>query len=792
MPMDPIEQSPQAAGKGRSSLSSCNGEQPWLDPNDFEPMPAVEVREVPLVQFHRAMVRLFRILDQPDPDVNYTKCDANSNGKVGWYEFCSFWKEHQTGDFQIAVKLTLAERIFLTLEDPNRSISGRIWATLVFAAILISVGCFIISTIPDFQTECILEGDPGHDPDCMPDSTDFFKDADLACVIFFSIEYGARLILSGVMRTELVERERRQLLEWMVTDETITHPSFLRRVSTWFFNPANLIDLCAIMPWFLSKSFETLGGSKDNMIIRLIRLTRVIRAIRLGIRFEQVVIVLRSTRRSVPALKVLVLNLVLGGIVFAATIFFFEQGSWDKQKKAYVRHSGDSWNPDTREWESQYDRSPFESIPHAFWWAIVTATTVGYGDMAPTTPAGKAVASLTMAWSLCVLALPIGVIGNNFNMVWTEYDKEKEREHWNAIKEEMMLKRSDAWGDLFHYSRKILLEVWHDPNPGEPDGLQAEFMGEVEFTVPEGVLSSKEPFSSGKLCYPLSSNFEKARRRVRGALFFEYIWTPTQDDKMGSDPDALVSGVLQVIVISGEDLISIDWKGKCLSDPYCNVVAYPKSPEEHGRVEPKWFRTETKKDTSDPEWKEEFKFDVHWTKAGTHKVMQADMKMIGESSGKLSVPIASGPVRNSTFAKQQTQLMAPEPTDEEKKEMLKKMVPELQVETDHLKEKVVPHIRAQINDVRQDLDLILSELRKRSVQGSVANGAVRASPDVSIRPVSNCSPTQQSDSLMSSARSANVSPILGSGPWAAGPTDRVETILLDSANQQAGYVSNLP
>merc|ERR1711953_441923 len=70
-------------------------------------------------------------------------------------------------------------------------------------------------------------------------------------------------------------------------------------------------------------------------------------------------------------------------------------------------------------------RSPFESIPHSFWWALVTATTVGYGDVSPTTLPGRITAGIAMIWSLCVLALPIGVIGDNFGRVWEEYDAEK-------------------------------------------------------------------------------------------------------------------------------------------------------------------------------------------------------------------------------------------------------------------------------------------------------------------------------------------------------------------------------
>jgi hypothetical protein len=658
-------------------------------------------------------------LQQPTVDVNVTEFDANSNGKVGWYEFCSFWKEHQ-----ILVRLTLAERLFLTLEDAERSICGRVMSIIVFIAILISTGCFIISTVPEYQTKCVLEGEPGYDALCTPETSKFFKDADLGCVIFFSVEYGIRLMLSGVMRAELVDRDRNMLLEWMVTEDTIKEPNFLRRVSKWFFTPANLIDLAAIMPWFLAKAAESSGG-QDSIIIRLIRLTRVIRAIRLGKKFEAIIIVGRSISKSIRALYVLVLNLVLGVIIFGALMYFCEQGNWSEEKRAYLRLEGQTFNETSKVWEDDFNRSPFDSIPACFWWAIVTATTVGYGDMAPTTPAGKAVAGVSMAWSLCVLALPIGVIGNNFSQVWAEYDKEKKKEYENALKEEMMLRRSIAWGDPLHYSRRILLEVWHDPGlrrkkkedgeeadaETEEDDLaqyamtdddQAEFMGEVDCTLD---MPPQEQVLNRKVTVPLTSNYEKARRRVRGTLTFEYNWRPTTEKSGG---DALLAGDLQVSIIGGHDLIAIDWKGSCSSDPYCVVVAYPQSPDDaDGKVEPVWRRTPTQWDTSNPRWDYPVQFDIHWTQAGTAHCMMADMRNVGQndlsSSGKSAKTLAGRELQED-----------PDAIEEERRRQLQVMVPELQENLEHLQSLVVPQLRKEIKEVHEDLQLILSTLRKRN------------------------------------------------------------------------------
>lgn len=67
------------------------------------------------------------------------------------------------------------------------------------------------------------------------------------------------------------------------------------------------------------------------------------------------------------------------------------------------------------------DPSPFNSIPASFYWAAVTMTTVGYGDVFPTTTAGQFVASLTMMVGILILALPITVIGTYFAAEYEEF-----------------------------------------------------------------------------------------------------------------------------------------------------------------------------------------------------------------------------------------------------------------------------------------------------------------------------------------------------------------------------------
>jgi hypothetical protein len=63
----------------------------------------------------------------------------------------------------------------------------------------------------------------------------------------------------------------------------------------------------------------------------------------------------------------------------------------------------------------EFQESPFRSIPHSMWWVMMTFTTVGYGDVAPTQHVSFLIFLFAIAAGVSLIALPIGIIGNNFN-----------------------------------------------------------------------------------------------------------------------------------------------------------------------------------------------------------------------------------------------------------------------------------------------------------------------------------------------------------------------------------------
>ena len=140
-----------------------------------------------------------------------------------------------------------------------------------------------------------------------------------------------------------------------------------------------LVDLLSILPLYLSLVF---AGSQSIAIIRALRLMRVFRVFKLGHHLNQGRIILFSVRKSLPKIAVFLYFVILMVIVFGSIMYLIEGGTNER----------------------------FDSIPRSIYWAIVTLTTVGYGDISPQTPLGQFLASIVMILGYAVIAVPTGII----------------------------------------------------------------------------------------------------------------------------------------------------------------------------------------------------------------------------------------------------------------------------------------------------------------------------------------------------------------------------------------------
>ncbi|XP_004710711.1 potassium voltage-gated channel subfamily A member 7 [Echinops telfairi] len=174
--------------------------------------------------------------------------------------------------------------------------------------------------------------------------------------------------------------------------------------AAFFKNVMNLIDFVAIMPYFVALGTELArqrGVAQPAMslaILRVIRLVRVFRIFKLSRHSKGLQILGQTLRASMRELGLLIFFLFIGVVLFSSAVYFAEVD-----------------RPDTY----------FTSIPESFWWAVVTMTTVGYGDMAPVTVGGKIVGSLCAIAGVLTISLPVPVIVSNFSYF---YHRETEGE----------------------------------------------------------------------------------------------------------------------------------------------------------------------------------------------------------------------------------------------------------------------------------------------------------------------------------------------------------------------------
>ncbi|XP_075546981.1 potassium voltage-gated channel protein Shaker isoform X2 [Dermacentor variabilis] len=280
----------------------------------------------------------------------------------------------------------LQRRVWLLFEYPESSQAARVVAIVSVVVILLSIVIFCLETLPEFKHYRMFPAGNNMTrvvEDEVPKLTEPFFLIETCCIVWFTFELFVRFCAC---------------------------PCKL----AFFKDVMNSIDLVAIIPYFITlgtviaREREGPGflppdkSSNQAMslaILRVIRLVRVFRIFKLSRHSKGLQILGRTLRASMRELGLLIFFLFIGVILFSSAVYYAEADS---------------------------DRSYFKSIPDAFWWAVVTMTTVGYGDMRPVGVWGKIVGSLCAIAGVLTIALPVPVIVSNFNYFYhRETDQEE-------------------------------------------------------------------------------------------------------------------------------------------------------------------------------------------------------------------------------------------------------------------------------------------------------------------------------------------------------------------------------
>ncbi|GAO49632.1 voltage-gated potassium channel [Saitoella complicata NRRL Y-17804] len=234
----------------------------------------------------------------------------------------------------------------------------------------------------------------------------------------------------------------------------------------WCLRPLNLIDAFSSVPFWVELIQTNTPTARIFQVLRIFLLFRIVKVGQFTEWSIGMKVTFRVFRRSLAQILLVSFYTLIVILVAASCVYYAERGTWKQGQGVWVRSDGSV--------------SPFQSIPGSWYWAVVTVTTLGYGDQYPITNVGRFIACLAALSGMMVIALPTSIIGSNYGREWADYERRRTRVRMRELTRRQAqanaddpahthrLTRTTTFGSLFSRTPTIIqgLPSSHAHSPG--------------------------------------------------------------------------------------------------------------------------------------------------------------------------------------------------------------------------------------------------------------------------------------------------------------------------------------